>query len=286
MPPAKPSSCSAQRRSSSAQRRSSCARSAAACTLSSACSLVARTLSAAACSARCVFDPATNARHCANAAALACRAQWTTLAVRHSASCRCASAPLVHSRHAAASIVGYDITVRDTLETASRWIKELQEHAPECRIVLVGNTADLEPERQVSTHEGRMLAESSGDVPFFETSAKTGLNCTEAFHAAARSALGTYRHPPRYLALLAARARLAWMRVVIAASHHGISLALGMLEPSLLHHIGRLVPDRVAHCVGLRSLGGAPGARMLQTSFAAHSFAALYLRHSITAWRM
>ena len=192
----------------------------------------------------------------------------------------------LYYRSAAAGIVGYDITRRDTLETASRWIKELQEHAPECRIVLVGNTADLEPERQVSTHEGRMLAESSGDVPFFETSAKTGLNCTEAFHAAARSALGTYRHPPRYLALLAARARLAWMHVVIAASHHGISLGLGMIEPSLLHHIGRLVPDRVAHCVGLRSLGGAPGARMLQTSFAAHSFAALYLRHSITAWRM
>ena len=92
-------------------------------------------------------------------------------------------------------IVAYDITRRCTFETASEWIKELQARAPGCRVVLVGSMdgvqVDQERERKVPTHEGEQLAEASGGLPFMEISARTGLNCTEAFRAAARGALGT-----------------------------------------------------------------------------------------------
>lgn len=48
-------------------------------------------------------------------------------------------------------------------------------------MVLAGNKCDLEAERVVSTEEGRSLAERWGSIPFFETSAKSGLNVNEAF---------------------------------------------------------------------------------------------------------
>jgi len=48
-------------------------------------------------------------------------------------------------------------------------------------IVLVGNKADLPADRRaVSTEEGARLAKQYS-VPFFETSAKTGVNVDEAF---------------------------------------------------------------------------------------------------------
>ena len=46
--------------------------------------------------------------------------------------------------------------------------------------VIVGHKADMEEQRQVTTREGRMFAESNG-LKFIETSAKTGQNVEEAF---------------------------------------------------------------------------------------------------------
>jgi GTPase SAR1 family protein len=46
--------------------------------------------------------------------------------------------------------------------------------------VLCGNKSDLEQQREVSTEEGRDLADSFG-IPFFETSAKTGSFVKEAY---------------------------------------------------------------------------------------------------------
>lgn len=48
-------------------------------------------------------------------------------------------------------------------------------------MVLAGNKCDLENERVVSTEEGKTLAEQWGSIPFFETSAKSGLNVNKAF---------------------------------------------------------------------------------------------------------
>jgi len=46
--------------------------------------------------------------------------------------------------------------------------------------MLVGTKADLESDREVSYCEGVELAERLG-VPFLETSAKAGINVSEAF---------------------------------------------------------------------------------------------------------
>jgi len=48
-------------------------------------------------------------------------------------------------------------------------------------IVILGNKADLASQREVSTKQGEELAQSLGNVPFFETSAKTRLNIEEGF---------------------------------------------------------------------------------------------------------
>ena len=55
-------------------------------------------------------------------------------------------------------------------------------HAPvEVKLILVGNKSDLDKERRVSYEEGLQVAGKYG-VPFFECSAKTGLNVHEMFN--------------------------------------------------------------------------------------------------------
>lgn len=46
--------------------------------------------------------------------------------------------------------------------------------------MLVGNKCDMESERQVTFEEGKSLADTFG-IKFFETSAKSDINVTEAF---------------------------------------------------------------------------------------------------------
>ena len=52
--------------------------------------------------------------------------------------------------------------------------------------VVVGNKSDLDADRQVSTKEGRSIADEFG-LPFIETSAKTGENVAAAFETLIRS---------------------------------------------------------------------------------------------------
>jgi GTPase SAR1 family protein len=55
--------------------------------------------------------------------------------------------------------VVYDITSKDSLNAAKKWIEELQERAnPNIVITLAGNKVDLEEERQVTFEEGRELS--------------------------------------------------------------------------------------------------------------------------------
>lgn len=52
-------------------------------------------------------------------------------------------------------------------------------------MALVGNKADMASERVVLTEEGEAMA-NEFKCPFFETSAKTGDNCTETFFEVVR----------------------------------------------------------------------------------------------------
>lgn len=84
-------------------------------------------------------------------------------------------------RGAAGALLVYDITRRDTFQHLGRWLDEAKQHAQENMVILlIGNKADLDHRRAVSTEEGKQFAEQNG-LLFLETSAKTALNVEQAF---------------------------------------------------------------------------------------------------------
>jgi len=97
--------------------------------------------------------------------------------------------------------VVYDISKRDTFESAGRWLKELRDHADSnIVIMLVGNKSDLKHLRAVPTDEAAAFACGLFLIPsdevvridcstaqngllFMETSALESSNVSEAFSA-------------------------------------------------------------------------------------------------------
>eukprot|EP01032_Pedospumella_encystans_P029341 gene29341-33135_t len=64
-------------------------------------------------------------------------------------------APMYY-RGAAAAIVVYDITKKDSFNGAKSWVKELQRRGdPNVVIALAGNKADMEGKRKVQTEEAQ-----------------------------------------------------------------------------------------------------------------------------------
>ena len=89
-------------------------------------------------------------------------------------------------RGAAAALLVYDVTNRESFASAERWLVEARKNGnPNLVIVLVGNKGDLEGHRKVTREEGEGFAAAHG-LLFVETSAKTRENVDEAFLAPAR----------------------------------------------------------------------------------------------------
>eukprot|EP01106_Pelomyxa_sp_JSP_P015611 TRINITY_DN5495_c0_g1_i7.p2 TRINITY_DN5495_c0_g1~~TRINITY_DN5495_c0_g1_i7.p2 ORF type:complete len:128 (-),score=9.51 TRINITY_DN5495_c0_g1_i7:115-498(-) len=91
-------------------------------------------------------------------------------------------------------LFAYSITSRASLQGLQQWIdqilrvKDLEPHwEPDKHVpaVIVATKSDLESERQVSMGEGLTFAMRLG-VPFFETSAKLGINVIEALEQCVR----------------------------------------------------------------------------------------------------
>eukprot|EP01087_Luapelamoeba_hula_P015338 TRINITY_DN4570_c0_g1_i1.p1 TRINITY_DN4570_c0_g1~~TRINITY_DN4570_c0_g1_i1.p1 ORF type:complete len:176 (-),score=38.89 TRINITY_DN4570_c0_g1_i1:17-544(-) len=78
-----------------------------------------------------------------------------------------------------------------------RWVSNLEKYcnAEELVVVLVGNKADLNPQRCVTTEEGTKLA-AQMNLFFIETSAKDDLNITDAFAQLTREIMHVQRPDP------------------------------------------------------------------------------------------
>ncbi|XP_059181436.1 EF-hand calcium-binding domain-containing protein 4B [Centropristis striata] len=89
-------------------------------------------------------------------------------------------------RKADGVVVLYDVTVEESFRAVKPWLVNVQEAAGEgIPILLLGNKMDIDREREVSFKEAEQLAYENR-VMFFEVSAYTGKNVTEALTHLAR----------------------------------------------------------------------------------------------------
>ncbi|GAA0143941.1 small GTPase [Lithospermum erythrorhizon] len=89
-------------------------------------------------------------------------------------------------RGAVGALLVYDISRRQTFDSIGRWLNELQTHSDMNVVtILVANKSDLKDAREVSTAEGKTLAEAQ-DLFFIETSALDSSNVSAAFQTVVR----------------------------------------------------------------------------------------------------
>lgn len=89
-------------------------------------------------------------------------------------------APMYY-RGAAAAIVVYDITRKQSLATLKNWVKELKQLGPDNIVIAIaGNKSDLEEKREVPSAQAKAYADEIGAV-FIETSAKEDTNVSDLF---------------------------------------------------------------------------------------------------------
>jgi len=92
-------------------------------------------------------------------------------------------------RGAAGCILVYDMSSRESYTHLSNWLNDARALATsELVIVLVGNKADLQEEREVTFLEASRFAQEN-DLMFLESSAKTGDNIEEVFVKCAKTIL-------------------------------------------------------------------------------------------------
>ncbi|XP_060973655.1 ras-related protein RHN1 isoform X2 [Cannabis sativa] len=90
-------------------------------------------------------------------------------------------APMYY-RGAAAAVVVYDISTKDTFVRAKKWVEELQRQGNLSMVMaLVANKSDLESNREVDAEEGEEFAQENG-MFYMETSARTADNINELFY--------------------------------------------------------------------------------------------------------
>ena len=83
-------------------------------------------------------------------------------------------------------VLAYDCTSQESFDNVHNWIKQIEQHAnSNVKKILVGNKADLEDLKVVSSEQGAALAKEF-DMSFFETSAKSGMNICESFYELAK----------------------------------------------------------------------------------------------------
>lgn len=86
------------------------------------------------------------------------------------------------------AVIIYDVNSYDSFNNVKNWLNEFIANNGKGTgiILLVGNKIDLRNDQSVSTEQGKELAQNLStiikkEVPFIETSAKTGQNIEDAF---------------------------------------------------------------------------------------------------------
>ena len=80
----------------------------------------------------------------------------------------------------------YSVTSVRTFSHAQKLLTHIQKMKfQSVPVIICGNKADMDDSREVTTEEGQSFASGVG-CPFFETSAKTGINVHEAIHQLVR----------------------------------------------------------------------------------------------------
>lgn len=88
--------------------------------------------------------------------------------------------PKMYYAHSEGFVLVYDITDADTFRNIGYWVDQICSYKDNAMRLLIGNKADLDDQREVSTLKGQELADKI-QVDFIETSAITGTNIEHAF---------------------------------------------------------------------------------------------------------
>eukprot|EP01089_Gocevia_fonbrunei_P020674 TRINITY_DN775_c0_g1_i1.p1 TRINITY_DN775_c0_g1~~TRINITY_DN775_c0_g1_i1.p1 ORF type:complete len:229 (+),score=59.24 TRINITY_DN775_c0_g1_i1:32-718(+) len=97
-------------------------------------------------------------------------------------------------RGADACVLVFDVNVAKTFENLKSWREEFLIQAgpkdPEkFPFIVIGNKIDLEQSRVVSRKRAQNWCEQTGNIPYFETSAKEAINVEQAFQVVAKNAM-------------------------------------------------------------------------------------------------
>ena len=89
-------------------------------------------------------------------------------------------------RNVSLAMMVYAINSKESFSHIETWLKEVKlQSYPDIKIFLIGNKADLEEDRQVTSEEAKQFKDESGIHFFSEASSKIGLDAEEVFVKAA-----------------------------------------------------------------------------------------------------
>ena len=90
-------------------------------------------------------------------------------------------------RNAVGVLLVFSLTDHVSFEKLEEWINDVSQYChPKAKMILVGNKSDLVEQRKVTRDEIKNFAEDH-NLPYIESSAKTGQNITECFYQVSRS---------------------------------------------------------------------------------------------------
>ena len=93
-------------------------------------------------------------------------------------------------------ILIYDITNKNSFEGIKNWIRQVKEVvSSRVCVALVGNKIDMKDNREISKEDGQKLSEEM-KYPFYEASAKDGININECFDDLIKRIVKNYENSP------------------------------------------------------------------------------------------